>query len=54
MLPAATHDLTAARTHGLIDAPTTEKVMTFADKGPPGTPYSLGVSHTSLTKRGAP
>ncbi|GAA3073211.1 IS5 family transposase [Streptosporangium carneum] len=32
-LPGATHDLTAARTTGLIDALTTAKVNTFADKG---------------------
>ncbi|WP_255363787.1 transposase family protein [Actinoplanes sp. TFC3] len=33
MLPGSTHDLTAARTHGIIDALTTAGVMTFADKG---------------------
>jgi hypothetical protein len=32
-LPGSTHDLTAARTAGLIDALTTAKVMVFADKG---------------------
>lgn len=32
-LPGATHDLTAARTHQLIDALTTYGVVTFADKG---------------------
>ncbi|MEU4540049.1 transposase family protein [Streptosporangium sp. NPDC023825] len=32
-LPGATHDLTAARTTGLIDVLTTAKVKTFADKG---------------------
>jgi hypothetical protein len=31
-LPGAAHDLTAARTHGLIDALTNANVMTFADK----------------------
>jgi hypothetical protein len=31
-LPGAVHDLTAARTHGLIDALTSVNVMTFADK----------------------
>ncbi|GAA4475681.1 hypothetical protein GCM10023170_098900 [Phytohabitans houttuyneae] len=31
-LPGAVHDLTAARTHGLIDALTSGEVMTFADK----------------------
>jgi hypothetical protein len=32
-LPGSTHDLTAARTVGLIDALTTAQVMVFADKG---------------------
>jgi hypothetical protein len=32
-LPGATHDLTAARTHGLIDVLTSATVLTFADKG---------------------
>lgn len=32
-LPGAVHDLTAARTHGLIDALTNANVLTFADKG---------------------
>ncbi len=31
-LPGAVHDLTAARTHGLIGALTSGEVMTFADK----------------------
>ena len=31
-LPGSTHDLTAARAHRIIDALTSEKVMTFADK----------------------
>ncbi|GAB1644424.1 hypothetical protein KRMM14A1259_48470 [Krasilnikovia sp. MM14-A1259] len=31
-LPGSTHDLTAARTHGIIDALTRADVMTFADK----------------------
>ena len=31
-LPGSTHDLTAARTHGIIDALTRANVMTFADK----------------------
>jgi hypothetical protein len=31
-LPGAVHDLTAARTHGLIDALTSANVMVFADK----------------------
>jgi hypothetical protein len=32
-LPGSVHDLTAARTHGIIEALTSEDVMTFADKG---------------------
>ena len=32
-LPGSTHDLTAARTHGIIDALTRADVMTFADMG---------------------
>jgi hypothetical protein len=32
-LPGATHDLSAARTHGLIDVLSSAEVMTFADKG---------------------
>ena len=36
-LPGATHDLTASRDLGLIDALTDAQVMTFADKGYHGT-----------------
>ncbi|MER7473605.1 transposase family protein, partial [Micromonospora sp. NPDC000018] len=32
-LPGAVHDLTAARTHRIINALTSNDVMTFADKG---------------------
>jgi hypothetical protein len=32
-LPGAAHDLTAARTHGLLNALTSNKVKTLADKG---------------------
>lgn len=32
-LPGASHDLSAARAHGIIDALTSADVMTFADKG---------------------
>lgn len=32
-LPGSAHDLSAARTHGIIDALTNANVMTFADKG---------------------
>ncbi|WP_047893954.1 IS5/IS1182 family transposase, partial [Micromonospora sp. RV43] len=40
-LPASTHDLTAARTHGIIDALASTDVMTFADKGYQGAPGSV-------------
>jgi len=36
-LPGSTHDLSAARTHDVIDALTSNNVMTFADKGYQGT-----------------
>ncbi|GAA1025721.1 hypothetical protein GCM10009557_00750 [Virgisporangium ochraceum] len=32
-LPGSTHDLTAAREHGIIDALADKGVMTFSDKG---------------------
>jgi hypothetical protein len=31
-LPGTAHDLTAARTHGIVDTPSSTNVMTFADK----------------------
>jgi hypothetical protein len=40
-LPGATHDLTAARTHGLIDTLSNANVMTFADKGYQGAGGSM-------------
>ncbi|MFI6184208.1 transposase family protein [Nonomuraea sp. NPDC051191] len=40
-LPGATHDLTAARATGLIDALTTAEVKTFADKGYQGAGGSI-------------
>ena len=40
-LPGSVHDLTAARTHNIIDALTTGKVMTFADKAYQGTRGSI-------------
>ena len=40
-LPGSAHDLTAARTHGIIDALTSAKVMTFADKAYQGARGSL-------------
>jgi hypothetical protein len=35
-LPGSTHDLTAARDHGIIEALANVDVMTFADKGHQG------------------
>ncbi len=40
-LPGATHDLSAARTHGLIDALSSAHVMTLADKGYQGAGGSI-------------
>jgi DDE superfamily endonuclease/Helix-turn-helix of DDE superfamily endonuclease len=40
-LPGSTHDLTAAREHGLVEALTAEEVMTFADKGYQGAGGSI-------------
>ena len=40
-LPGSTHDLTAARTHGIIDALTSANVMTFADKAYQGARGSI-------------
>ena len=37
-LPGCAHDLTAARTHGILDALSTANVMTFADKAYQGAP----------------
>ena len=40
-LPGAVHDLTAARTHAIIDALTSQKVMTFVDKAYQGARGSM-------------
>ncbi|MEV0605885.1 transposase family protein [Polymorphospora rubra] len=40
-LPGSVHDLTAARTHDIIDALTSADVMTFADKGYQGAQGSV-------------
>jgi hypothetical protein len=56
-LPGATHDLTAARTHGIIDALTSADVMTFADKGYQGargsvrTPFKQRRFRPKLSRR---
>jgi hypothetical protein len=47
-LPGSTHDLTAARTHGIIDALTSANVMTFADKGYQG---ARGCVHSPFKRR---
>lgn len=57
MLPGSTHDLTAARTHGIIDAVTNADVMTFADKGYQGahgsvrTPFKRRRFRPKLSRR---
>jgi hypothetical protein len=54
-LPGAAHDLTAARTHGIIDALTRANVLTFADKAYQGaarpiiTPYKKHKGRRRLT-----
>ena len=40
-LPGSAHDLTAARNHGIINALTSENVMTFADKAYQGARGSI-------------
>ena len=56
-LPGATHDLTAARTHRIIDALTSADVMTFADKGYQGargsvrTPFKRRRFRPKLSRR---
>jgi dienelactone hydrolase len=44
-LPGSTHDLTAAREHGIIDALTDKGVMTFADKGYQGAGGTVRTPH---------
>jgi hypothetical protein len=56
-LPGATHDLTAARDHGLLDALNSANVMTFADKGYQGaggsvrTPFKRHKQRPPLSQR---
>lgn len=56
-LPGSTHDLTAAREHGILDALTTADVMTFADKGYQGaggsvrTPFKRHRRRRRLSRR---
>jgi hypothetical protein len=55
-LPGAAHDLTAARTHGLLDVLTSNDVITFADKGYQGaggtvrTPFKRHRAHSRLSR----
>jgi hypothetical protein len=59
-LPGAVHDLTSARARGLVDALSTAKVMTFADKGCQGvggtiwTPFKRQPQRPRLSKRQSP
>lgn len=50
-LPGSTHDLTAARTHSIIDALTSADVMTFADKGYQGAHGSVRRSSGAASGR---
>ncbi|MFT7836807.1 transposase family protein [Saccharothrix sp. BKS2] len=56
VLPGAVHDLTAARTHGLVDMPTTHNVTTFADKAYQGaggtvrTPFKRHATRPRLSR----
>jgi hypothetical protein len=56
-LPGATHDLTAAREHGILEALTAAEVMTFADKGYQGaggsvrTPFKRHRRRPRLSRR---
>ena len=56
-LPGSVHDLTAARTYGIIDALTRADVMTFADKGYQGargsvrTPFKRRRFRPKLSRR---
>ncbi|MEE6311059.1 transposase family protein [Plantactinospora veratri] len=56
-LPGSAHDLTAARTHGIVDALTRASVMTFADKGYQGacgsvrTPFKRSRFRPKLSRR---
>ncbi len=56
VLPGAAHDLTAARTHGLLDAVTSNDIRTLADKGYQGaggtvcTPFQRHRSRPPLSR----
>jgi hypothetical protein len=44
-LPDSTHDLTAAREHGIIDALTTRATACYADKGYVGAGGAVGTPY---------
>ncbi len=56
-LPGAVHDLTAARTHNIVDALTRAEVLTFADRGYQGaggsvrTPFKRHRRRQRLSRR---
>jgi hypothetical protein len=56
-LPGSAHDLTAARTHGIVEALTSANVMTFADKAYQGargsvrTPFKRHRYRPKLSRR---
>lgn len=56
-LPGAVHDVTAARTHGIVEALSSAEVMTFADKGYQGaggsvrTPFKRHRYRPKLSRR---
>jgi hypothetical protein len=56
-LPGSTHDLTAAREHGIVDALSAAQVMTFADRGYQGacggvrTPFKRHRRRRRLSRR---
>ena len=45
VLPGSTHDLTAARTHGIIDALTSRVIACYADKGYVGAGGAIGTPY---------
>ncbi|GGT82365.1 hypothetical protein BJ999_005158 [Actinomadura citrea] len=45
VLPGSTHDLTAARTHGIIDALTSRVIACYGDKGYVGAGGAIGTPY---------
>ncbi|XVQ06912.1 transposase family protein [Spirillospora sp. CA-255316] len=50
-LPGSTHDLTAARTHGIIDGLTARAIACYADKGYLGAGGAIGTPYKRRTRR---